>query len=490
MKAKKVIVVGAGIAGISSSIRLAAKGYKVSVFEQNSYPGGKLTEISQDGFRWDAGPSLFTLPEQVDELFELAGEEARNHFNYIQLPVVCHYFWDDGMFLKAYADENAFANEVEKVLGVDSSKIKKYLQKSRFIYQTTAPVFLHQSLHKFKNYLNIKTLKGVLRMPRLGLFSLLHKENQRQLTHPRLVQLFDRYATYNGSDPYQAPAVLQSIPHLEFGQGAWFPKGGMISITNALTDLAKRQGVEFNFSQTVDEIVVEDSKVKGIMAGSQFIDSDLVVCNSDIIPAYRKLLSKENAPEKVLSQPRSSSALIFYWGINKIFKQLDMHNIFFSKGYKKEFELITEGNEISDDPTVYINITSNLQNSDAPEGCSNWFVMINVPGNKGQDWEKLIEESRKNIIRKLSKVLHDDVESHIISESVLDPRLIESKTSSFGGSLYGSSSNNLYAAFLRHANYSAKIKNLYFCGGSVHPGGGIPLCLQSARIVADLIPQA
>ena len=119
MKAKKVIVVGAGIAGISSSIRLAAKGYKVSVFEQNSYPGGKLTEISQDGFRWDAGPSLFTLPEQVDELFELAGEEARNHFNYIQLPVVCHYFWDDGMFLKAYADENAFANEVEKVLGVD-----------------------------------------------------------------------------------------------------------------------------------------------------------------------------------------------------------------------------------------------------------------------------------------------------------------------------------------------------------------------------------
>lgn len=490
MKAKKVIVVGAGIAGISSSIRLAAKGYKVSVFEQNSYPGGKLTEISQDGFRWDAGPSLFTLPEQVDELFELAGEEARNHFNYIQLPVVCHYFWDDGMFLKANADENAFANEVEKVLGVDSSKIKKYLQKSRFIYQTTAPVFLHQSLHKFKNYLNIKTLKGVLRMPRLGLFSFLHEENQKQLEHPRLVQLFDRYATYNGSDPYQAPAVLQSIPHLEFGQGAWFPKGGMISITQALFDLAKRQGVEFNFSQSVDEIVVEDSKVTGIKVGNAFFESDLVVCNSDIIPAYRKLLLGETAPEKVLSQPRSSSALIFYWGMNKVFKQLDMHNIFFSNDYKNEFALITKGIDISNDPTVYINITSTLQQSDAPEGCSNWFVMINVPGNNGQDWDKLIQESKNNIIRKLNKVLHDDIKSHIVSESILDPRLIESKTSSFGGSLYGSSSNNIYAAFLRHANFSSKIKNLYFCGGSVHPGGGIPLCLQSARIVADLIPQA
>jgi phytoene dehydrogenase-like protein len=201
-------------------------------------------------------------------------------------------------------------------------------------------------------------------------------------------------------------------------------------------------------------------------------------------------LFKHPAPEKILKQPRSSSALIFYWGIGSVFKELNMHNIFFSNDYQEEFRFIFEGNKISNDPTIYVNITSNIQKEDAPEGCQNWFVMINVPGNKGQDWDTLIAQARKDILQKLSFRLGQNIEALILNESILDPRSIESKTYSFQGSLYGSSSNNRYAAFLRHANFSSNITNLYFCGGSVHPGGGIPLCLQSARIVADLIPNA
>jgi len=490
MKSNSVIVIGSGIAGIASSIRLACKGYDVTVIEKNSYPGGKLTEFTQSGFRFDAGPSLFTLPKQVDELFELADENPRDHFNYDQLPVVCHYFWDDGTFLAASGNEIEFAKEVERVLHVSANRVTDYLKKAQFIYETTAPVFLHRSLHKWRNFLNSETLKGILASPRLGIFSNLHKQNVLQLGDPKLVQLFNRYATYNGSDPYQAPAVLQSISHLEFGQGAWFPKGGMSSITNSLVALAKRKGVKFLLNEEVDEIMTEGKRVVGVKTKLNQYATNWVVCNSDVVPAYRKLLLKHSAPEKILSQPRSSSALIFYWGISGVFKELNMHNIFFSNNYQDEFSFIFEGNKISNDPTIYVNITSQIQKEDAPEGCQNWFVMINVPGNKGQNWDDLIKQARKDILQKLSLRLGKNIEALILNESVLDPRSIESKTSSFQGSLYGSSSNNRYAAFLRHANFSSHITNLYFCGGSVHPGGGIPLCLQSARIVADLIPNA
>lgn len=489
MRKNNVIVIGSGIAGIASSIRLAAKGYDVTILEKNAYPGGKLTELSQDGFRWDAGPSLFTLPKQVDELFYLHNENPRQHFNYERLPNICNYFWNDGMFIAASADENEFAREIENKLGVPKKTICDFLKRSRFIYETTAPVFLHQSLHKWQNFVNLKTLKGIIRMPWLGIFSILNDDNKKQLQHPRLVQMMNRYATYNGSDPYQAPGVLQSIPHLEYGEGAWFPQGGMISITKALVELAQRHGVHFLFNHDVEEIILENKRVQGVKANNELFKADKVVCNSDIIPAYRKLLAKEKAPEKILFQPRSSSALIFYWGIKKVFSSLDVHNIFFADDYKDEFEKITLGKEVSDDPTIYINITSSLQKGDAPEGCSNWFVMINVPGNTNQDWEKIISKSRENILSKLSNVLGEPIAPLIMSESILDPKGIEAKTSSFGGSLYGSSSNNKYAAFLRHANFSHKMEGLYFCGGSVHPGGGIPLCLQSARIVADLIPE-
>jgi phytoene desaturase len=487
---RKAIVVGSGIAGIAVAIRLAIKGYEVNVFEKNSYPGGKLCSINENGYRFDAGPSLFTLPKQVDELFELAGEDPRNHFNYKRLPIICNYFWDEGLFLSAKSDELEFASDIEKLIGVKKSLVLKYLKKSRFIYDTTAPVFLHQSLHKLKNFLDFKTLNGILKIPFLGIFSTLNEVNSKQLNHPKLVQLFNRYATYNGSNPYRAPGVLQSIPHLEFGEGAWFPEGGMVSITNSLVALAKRKGVTFNFDSCVDQFIIENKIIDGIQFKGEKYSADIVVCNSDILPAYRNLMPHEKAPERILSQNRSSSALIFYWGINNVIGKLDVHNIFFSNNYEDEFSQIEKGNSISTDPTVYVHISSIMEPSDAPEDCQNWFVMINVPENKDQNWDELIIEARKNILKKLNFNLKMDLEKYIVSESILDPRTIEKRTSSAGGSLYGNSSNNKKAAFLRHPNFSSNVQGLYFCGGSVHPGGGIPLCLQSAKIVSDLIRKA
>jgi phytoene dehydrogenase-like protein len=207
----------------------------------------------------------------------------------------------------------------------------------------------------------------------------------------------------------------------------------------------------------------------------------------DVYFTYKQLLKDEQQPQKILKQERSSSALIFYWGIKKQFSSLGLHNIFFTNDYQEEFKHLFETKSVYHDPTVYINISSKHQPNDAPEGCENWFTMINVPNNIGQDWEQFKTQARANILKKLSKNFNQDIEALITTEAVLDPVTIEEKTSSYRGSLYGTSSNNQFAAFLRHANFSKKLKNLYFVGGSVHPGGGIPLALLSAKIVAEMI---
>lgn len=484
----KCIIIGAGIAGIASAIRLAVKGYDVEVFEANAYPGGKLTEIYQNGYRFDAGPSLFTMPQYVDELFELAGKPQQ--FKYQKLDVVCKYFYEDDTKLTAYADEDKFVNEVANFTSENPGNVRLYFANSRNIYNITNHVFLERSLHRLKTYLRWDTLKSIFRFGRIDAFRTMHKANESFFTDKRMVQFFNRYATYNGSNPYQAPATLNVIPHLEQHFGAYFPEGGMYSITTGLVNLAESVGVRFNYNSPVDRIFLDGRKVSGVVVSGELRVADVVVSNMDVWFTYHKLLKSypKLQPKKILKQERSSSALIFYWGIKKTFPELDLHNVFFSDDYRAEFDAIWKQQSIYHDPTVYVNISAKLKSDDAPTDCENWFVMVNVPANTGQDWDGLIASARQNILNKLSRRLGEDVSKLIVCESVLDPRSIESKTSSYRGSIYGTSSNNQFAAFLRHANRSAKVENLYFCGGSVHPGGGIPLALLSAKIVCPLTP--
>lgn len=486
---KKALIIGSGIAGIASAIRLAVNGYAVEVFEANDYPGGKLSEIILGGYRFDAGPSLFTLPEQVDDLFRLAGKNPKDYFEYEKLDVACNYFWEDGTRLKAFADLNLFAEEVQTKLGEPSGNILEALRKSAFIYDSLSPLFMNRSLHKLDTWTNPQAMKSYLKMGKLGIFSTMNEANKKQFTHPKLVQLFNRYATYNGSNPFETPATLNIIPHLEFNIGAFFPKKGMHDITMSLYKLSVELGVKYHFGSKVEKVLVEDGEAKGLRVKGEDFYADLVVNNMDMVNAYKTILKEQKQPKLLLSQPKSSSALIFYWGIKRDFPELDLHNIFFSDNYQVEFEHIFKRGTIYEDPTIYVNITSTHKADDAPEGSMNWFTMINVPNNQGQDWDKLIAEAKRNIIHKLNRILKTDVESLIEVEEILDPRTIESKTSSAQGSLYGNSSNNKFAAFLRHANYSSSIKNLYFCGGSVHPGGGIPLCLLSAKIMSEMIEE-
>lgn len=487
---KTVIIIGSGIGGLASAIRFKNKGYKVIVLEKNNYVGGKLTELNLNEFRFDAGPSLFTMPELMTELFELTSKRAEDYFEYEQLETICKYFYEDGTVISANKDVTKFASEIESKTRDKKEDVLKHLKKSEFIYNTTAKLFLTKSLHKLNSYVSFSTLWSFLKLPLISPFKTMNTANSAQFKDSKSQRIFNRYATYNGSSPYKAPAILNIIPHLEYNKGAFFPKGGMISITNALHQLASDIGVEFMLNCNVDRINVDSKKITGVTFNNTFLNADIVVSNADIKTVYDHLLPTKSKLKKVLKQERSSSALIFYWGIKKEFPNLDLHNILFSEDYKNEFDAIFNKLTIHKDPTVYINIASKHNKSDAPKNCESWFVMINVPGNYSQDWDLLIKTARKNIIDKLNRILKADMESLIIEEEILTPELIESKTSSFRGSLYGTASNNRFAAFFRHSNFSNSYKGLYFCGGSVHPGGGIPLALSSAKIIDKYIKHA
>jgi diapolycopene oxygenase len=480
----RVIVIGAGVAGLASACRLAAAGHQVSVFERASHVGGKAAEAVSEGFRFDLGPSLFTLPEQLDAVFHDAGKIPRDYYEYTRLDTCCHYFFSDGTALRADANPSRFATEIERVIGEPRAAVLDYLEKARELYDSTAPFFLGHSLHRLSAFTSGTALAALARLPVRSLFSTMHEQNRRAFKDPRLVQLFNRYATYNGSSPFRAPGILTQIPHLEHNLGAYFPKGGMAAIPAALARLGSDLGVEFFTNTGIDRVTHDAEKVSGVRTSAGEIAADVVVCAGDVLPAYRKLLPDLPAPEAVLNQERSSSGVIFYWGIRKTFAQLDVHNVFFSADYEREFEEIFVHKTVPADPTVYVHVSSKVEASDAPAGCENWFVMVNVPSDDGQAWPELIATLRQRVLDRLTRALGQPIEPLIATESLLEPRLIEQRTSSAGGALYGPSSNHRQAAFLRHPNFSRQLRGLYFCGGSVHPGGGIPLCLSSAKIVA------
>lgn len=487
---KKAIVIGAGIGGIAASIRLARKGYAVRVFESSEFPGGKLSEFKLGEFRFDRGPSLFTLPQYVEELFTLCGENLSDFFAYSELPVLCKYYYPDGFNFEAKGNKEENIKAIAQAFEEDETNVRAFFDKAQFIYDTTAPLFLERPLKLRFLYKTKAFWKGLTRIPQLPLVGSYTLQLKKYFKNPKTIQYFQRYATYNGSNPYKTPALMQLLPHVEQGIGAYIPDKGMYDITLQLFELAKRQGVEFVFRSKVDEIIVKNKNVEGIRFNKGFVEhANLVISNMDVYPTYKKLLPNEREPKVILNQEKSSSALIFYWGLKGYMnKSLSIHNIFFSSNYFDEFRELFEDESLADDLTVYVHITSKHIPTDAPFNGENWFVMVNAPNNKNQNWEELVISARKSIIKKLETMLGEKFEDKIFCEHVWTPKGIESDTSSHLGALYGNASNSSSAAFFRHANNSSRIKNLYFVGGSVHPGGGVPLAILSAKTMSELIP--
>lgn len=488
----RAVIVGSGVGGLATAIRLASRGHQVTVLEAAPTIGGKLGEHRDSGHRFDRGPSLFTMPELVMELDQMVPTELPGRpkpFEFLTMDRSTHYFWEDESEpLVAWADTDKLAQDIERRWQVPAARFRQHLSTSRRAFNLTRGVFLERSLQEWRTYGTTDAWRLLLQWFKLPLRGTLHSWNHRHLKHPKLVQLFNRYATYNGSDPHRAPAMLHVIPHLEHGIGTYLPAQGMRAIPEHLFQLAKSLGVTFHCNTKATRIHHDGHQVQGVLDEHGHVHpADVVVSNADLHPTYRNLLSDLPAPERILTQERSTSGVIFYWGVRGNHPSLHLHNILFSKDYRNEFDNIKETGSPAPDPTVYINITSKVIPSDAPEGEENWFVLTNVSADP-ESWDaEAIDTLKASVLAKIERTL--GFRPEIVCEQVLDPGRIQRDTSSWKGALYGASSNSKAAAFLRHRNRSTQLKGLYFCGGSVHPGGGIPLCLLGARIVDELVQQ-
>ncbi len=478
---------GSGIAGLAAATRLAAGGYAVTVFEKNNYAGGKLGHLESAGYQFDRGPSLFTQAHLFDAHFADCGRKRKDYLQWERLEEGTRYFWNDGTRLEAFPNPEQRAREWPAQLGIGAAATEAYLRRAADVYEHIGSIFLDQPVQEWRTWLHPQILKA-LRYTRLPyLTQTLHQYNAAQLRHPKLVQLFNRFATYNGSDPYRCPAMLLTIAHLELTEGAYYPAGGLYALPQALKKLAEDLGVQFQLNTTVQRIVREGKKVKGVETAAGFFEADAVVSNSDIVYTYEELLGDKKRAKRWKAPERSSSGVVFYWGIKKSFPQLALHNIFFASDYKAEFEALGRQQAIYEDPTIYLNISSKLEPAHAPAGSENWFILLNAPpaAQSPEDLERL----RALVIQKLERILGTEIAPYIETEMVLDPAGIAEWTHAWKGALYGTASNNAIAAFRRHPNKSKAYPGIYFAGGTVHPGGGIPLCMRSGKSCADALMQ-
>jgi phytoene desaturase len=486
--AKSAGIIGAGLGGLSAALRLAANGFKVDLFEKNESPGGKMNLHKASGYRFDTGPSLLTMPFIIDELFHSIGLKRDQYLTFHEIDPICRYFWEDGVILDAYAQLDRMKQSIARISKEDSHQYRDFLLYSKNLYDLTADVFLYTPVHELRKLANKNTIRKLLRIREIDPFRTVHESISRYFTDDKIRQIFDRYATYNGSDPFQAPATLNIIPYVEYVLGSFYIEGGMYRLIETLVKLAEKLDIRIHTETPVQKILHRNKKTKGLLVENEELSFDYVVCNSDVITTFEDLIDGYNTKTKKLQKLEPSlSGVVFLWGINQISENLKHHNIYFTQAYSKEFSCLFTDMTIPEDPTVYIAITSKSDPSHAPEGKENWFVLCNMPHQNDKiNWESAAQKVKQSILRKL-KNCQMDVESKIEYEYIFTPDDFYKLYKSNKGSIYGISSNNKMTAFRRPANRSREIKGLYFATGSAHPGGGIPLTVLSGKHASDLI---
>lgn len=480
---KEAAVIGAGIGGLASACLLAADPDigNVTVYEQNASPGGKMQQVTQNGFRFDTGPSLLTMPFLLEKLFEQCGASMKEYLELTELHPLCRYFYTDGVIFDNYSSREETLREIRNFAPQDTESYTEFLDHTERLYQKTADAFLFNPLY------GLRDLRKLHLIDFLGIdaFSTVADKVDTYFSSRYLKQFFKRFTTYNGSSPYKAPATLNVIPHVELNQGGYYVKGGLYSIANALYNLCKTLDVDFHFNTPVDSILTRKREVTGLtLQDGTVVSCDLLFANSDATDTLLNLLPENTLSarkrRKQASLEPSCSGFVLLLGCNRIWKQLRHHNIFFSDEYQREFEDIFERGVLPEDPTIYISNTSFSDPGHAPAGGSNLFILVNAPYENGQDWEKLKTTYSTKIIRLLEQKGLTGLQASVDFRMTITPEDFLKRYGSNRGSIYGTSSNSPFSAFLRPRNKLRELNNLYLVGGSTHPGGGIPLVVQSA----------
>ncbi len=492
-----VIVIGAGIGGLAAAIRLAAAGRAVTVLEQSTTVGGKMSQISDRGYRWDTGPSVITMRHVFETLFASAGRHLEDYLDLQPLEPLTRYFYADGSVLDASRDWPAMAATIAQWEPRDVAGYLRFLAYAAEIHRVTGPVFIYDQPPTPTSFLRVPPWD----MLKVDAWSTLDQAIRRHVRDPRLRQLLGRFATYVGASPYRAPATLAVIAHVELTGGVWYPRGGIYRIAEALTRLATELGVQLRTGTRVSRIAVENGSVRGVYldapAGSgvrpEFIPAGTVIANVDVATVYDKLLPPEVVPAglraRLLNQETSCSGFILLLGVERTHPQLAHHNIFFTADYRREFDDIFGRGIPPTDPTIYVAISSKTDPDHAPPGCENWFILVNAPAVSNRyDWTTQAQTYRDQVLATLARK-GIDIRGAIATEHILTPHDIATRTGAYRGALYGISSNNPLNAFRRPHNRSPHIGGLYFAGGTTHPGGGVPMVTLSGMLVADLVQE-
>ncbi len=478
---KEIIIIGAGLGGLSAACRLAKAGFSVTVLEKNGNVGGKVNLVESGGYKFDTGASLLTMRHVLEDLFEFCGKRIEDYLEIVPIEPICRYFWTDDVQFDASQNIEKTEQEIAKLEPQDVAGFRKYLRDSRQKYEIAERTFLAKSLNDLPKLLRLENLTDLFRISTL---KTLDKHNAGYFKSAKLQQLFNRFATYNGSSPFQTPATFALIPYVEFGLGAWYVRGGMYEIPRSLEKLAIELGVKIRTGTEVEKIIVEDKKSVGVKANGGMISADLLISNADAIETYRNLLPVK----KYQNREPSCSGFVLLLGTRKKFPNLAHHNIFFSDDYAAEFDAIFKQKIPAPAPTIYICAASRTDATQSPAGCENLFVLVNAPyTSEKTNWQKESRNYRDLIIKKLEKFGLEDLESSIEFEQVITPEDFEKTYRANRGSIYGISSNGIFSAFMRVPNKAKDIANLYFVGGATHPGGGIPLVLLSGKMTSEMI---
>ena len=485
--APPVVVVGAGIGGLSAAIRLAAAGRRVIVCEQNRTVGGKMGQVTAAGFRWDTGPSVITMRPVFEELFARAGRRLEDYVDLVPVEPLTRYFYPDGTVLDATTDLATMAQQIQALDPHDVEGYLDFLAYAARLHRITGPVFIYDRPPTLRSFRRVPVHEWFQVDPWLTV----DQAVRRRVRSPHLRQLLNRFATYVGASPFQAPATLAVIAHVELTGGVWYPKGGIYAIAQAMARLAGELGVEIRVDCPVQEIAVAGGRVQGVrLAGGATLPAAAVVANVDVTTVYQRLLPAAVAApgrRRLARVEPSCSGYVLLLGIQGSHPQLAHHNIFFCQDYVREFDDIFRRGVPPSAPTVYVAITSKSDPSHAPAGCENWFVLVNAPAlGPHFDWQTQEDGCRARVLDALAG-FGLDVRSRIVAEARLTPEDIARLTGAWRGALYGISSNQALNAFRRPHNRCPHVHGLYFAGGTTHPGGGVPMVTLSGKVAAELL---
>lgn len=484
-KGQRAVVIGGGLGGLATAVRLAAAGWRVTLCEQGPRLGGKMNSLERGGFRFDTGPSLITMPWVFEELFAAAGSSLAAHVSLAPMRPLADYVYDDSTRLTYSTSLPEWLASVRQLEPRDADGFMRFMRLGARLFELSRETFLRRPPLAPPD---MRALRAMRHLPLRRAWGNYHSTVAAHFRSPHLRQLYDRYPTYVGSSPYSSPATLAVIPYIEYAHGGWHVAGGLYRVVESLVALARCLGVCLRTCARVRGIELNGARgVRGVrLACGEGLDADVVVMNGDAA-LTEVLLGEAEAPAATAQGGRSLSGFVMLLGLRRRLETLAHHTVYFSSDYRAEFAQLFEGRRFPLDPTVYVCAPSRTDRALAPVGGETLFVMANAPATDRPWDERQTEEARARVFERLSKGGFPDIASDTVVSDVWTPDRFARDYMSPGGAIYGSHSHGWRSAFLRPPNRHPRVRGLYHVGGSSHPGGGTPTVLLSACITTELI---